>query len=135
VPCEDDVLSLWHWLQKFGLKQDLTKKYAGHIQYYSRSSLRQEVERAGLPIKKIRYGEHFFGQLLNVLSFNLMNHAAQKRGVSQMNNETYFDQLEKNTSRTFLQGVKNLVNGVVNIESQIFSRISSPNVHVVAVKK
>ncbi len=134
VPCEGDSLSLWHWLEKLHLKKDLTKKYAGHIQYFSRVSLRKEIEQVGLKIRQIHYGEHLLGQLLGVLSFNLMHRAAKRQGVTQLNNEAYFAKLEEKNSGGFLRLIKNIVNSLVNVESRIFYKVPSPNVHIIAEK-
>lgn len=135
VPCEGDWLSWWHWLDKMGLKNNLTEKFAGHIQYFSRPKLLSIVAAAGFDLRRVRYSEHALGQLLGVVSFNLMNRSAAKQGISQLNNEHYFAELEHRTNSQIFSLIKNLVNSVINIESHVLARIPSPNLHFVAIKK
>lgn len=131
VPCEGDGLSLWHALDAAHLKHDLTRKYAGHINYFSRRSLFDLIKQTGFTPVRIRYSEHVFGQLLGVLAFWLMGRAARRRGFAQVNNETYFTQSGSNVPIKFL---KDLINSLVYLESAFWSRLPSPNVHL-TVKK
>ncbi len=135
VPCEGDWLSWWHWLDKIGLKNSLTEKFAGHIQYFSRRKLLSIVEAAGLNLTRKRYSEHVLGQLLGIVSFNLMNQAAKKHGLSQLNNEHYFADLQRRAGSPVFRLIKNTVNCLINIESYILARVPSPNLHFTAVKK
>ncbi len=130
VPCEGDSLSLWRILDTLGLKHNLTKKYAGHINYFTRAGLVALVQVGGFSSVTMRYSEHIVGQLLNVLSFNLMHRAAQRQGVEQINNEAYFQSL----GGTVVTYIKKLVNSWVYLESALFNRVPSPNVHLVATK-
>ena len=133
VPCEGDWLSLWHFLDKLHLKKDITKKHAGHIQYFSRASLKKLFGENQFTIERIRYSEHFVGQLLGILAFSLMNRAAKWPGMSQINNESYFS--SQNSQSGLARVLKNIVNTCVYIESVLFSCFPSPNVHVVVRKK
>lgn len=130
VPCEGDWLSLWHLLDLLHLKRDLTKKYAGHINYFSRRSL-LALFKADFSVVKIRYSEHVFGQLLGVAAFFLMDRAAKRRGLVQINNESYFT----GWSAAPVRLIKNIVNTLVYLESTLLCRVPSPNVHVVVRKK
>lgn len=130
VPCEGDWLSYWHCLENFGLKKDLTKKYAGHINYLSRKELLQKLTDAGFKKQSIRYSEHVLGQWIGILSFYLMDRAAKKKGVEQMNNEKYFSELNGKG----IGFVKKFVNSLIYLESVLFSRIPSPNVHLTMKK-
>jgi hypothetical protein len=80
------------------------------------------------------YSEHIIGQLLGIAAFFSMNRFAKKHKLAQVNNEQYFDNLHARGGGV-LRWIKNLVNAVVFIESAVFSRLPSPNVHVTAVKK
>lgn len=130
VPCEGDWLSYWNLLEKFRLKKDLTKKYAGHINYFSRDGLLQILESAGFKKIGMRYSEHILGQLIGILSFNLMDRAAKKKGVNQINNEQYFSEINGKGVGI----IKKLVNSLIYLESAVFSRVPSPNVHIVLKK-
>ncbi len=131
VPCEGDWLSLWQMLDTVHLKRDLTQKYAGHIQFFSRKQLQNLFIQKKFEISKLRYSEHLLGQFLGVVVFSLMDRAAHQQGIKQLNNETYF---EKQSPRRFVKVIKNIVNSLVYLESTLFSRLPSPNVHLVARK-
>ncbi|MBI5729462.1 MAG: class I SAM-dependent methyltransferase [Candidatus Magasanikbacteria bacterium] len=129
VPCEGDVLSLWHLLEKLHLKRDLTKKHAGHINYFSRQSLLALIS-SHFSVISLRYSEHLLGQIIGVVAFFLMDYAAKKRGLAQINNETYF----RGQSSGPFKLIKIIVNSLIYLESVIFSRVPSPNVHVTLCK-
>ncbi len=130
VPCEGDWLSLWNFLNHIGLKGNLTKRFAGHINYFSRHSLFELYAKAGLKRVRTRYSEHFLGQVLGVVAFNLMARAARLTPAGQLNNEAYFQTLNKKNGRlTLFSILKKIVNSLVYIESAVLQRLPSPNVH------
>lgn len=133
VPCENDGTSLWKYLDMFGLKKDVTKKHAGHINYFSRKELFDLYGKIKFNIKKISYSEHFFGQILGVFSFFAMENFAQKNHLSQVNNEIFFDAInsKKKGWRNFF---RTLVNSLIYLESSLFYHIPSPNVFIIAIK-
>lgn len=130
VPCEGDVLSFWNFLRHLGIGSTLTKTHAGHIQYFSRRSLKGMLKNSGLELQKILYSEHLLGQLLGVIAFFSLDKAAKKKGVGQLNNESYFS----SQSGGFIRAIKNMVNSLVFAESVVLKKIPSPNVHIVAKK-
>lgn len=134
VPCEGDKLSLWHWLDKINWKRQLTKKYAGHINYFTRQQLSELIEKNGFKIIKQSYSEHFFGQILGVITFYLMDKKAKKEGNRQINNEQFFAENKKQMGMwgTILRIV---VNFLINLETELLGDLPSPNVHIVAIKK
>ena len=133
VPCEGDFLSLWRWVKKLaGKGHELTKKYAGHINYFSRQSLFDLIKKNNFSVARARYSEHFLGQLLGIAVFAAMDRAVKKKKLIQINNETYF---AKEKQSIALKLLKNVVNSTVYLESVIFSKIPSPNVHLSVVKK
>lgn len=131
VPCEGDILSLWHGLDKIGLKKDLTKKFAGHINYFSRAEVERLLKENAFEISRRRYSEHIWGQKLGITSFFLMNRAAKKRGGGQINNEEYFSRFSGSGASLF----KKVINFLVNLESFVWQYLPSPNLHITAVKK
>lgn len=131
VPCEGDWLSFWHLLDILHLKRELTKKFAGHIQYFSRRALLDLFRRESFDFKRVRYSEHVVGQLLGVVAFWLMDRGARRSGLTQINNEQYLGAFAGGTVGTLL---KRIINTWVYIESTVLSRVPSPNVHVTAVK-
>ena len=134
VPCEGDRLSLWYWVKKLARdkKHELTKKYAGHINYFSRRSLFALFKKHNFSVARARYSEHLLGQILGVMVFMAMDRAVRKQKIIQINNETYFAKTKQSTPTQFL---KDIVNTLVYLESVIFSKIPSPNAHLTAVKK
>lgn len=135
VPCEGDWLSLWNLCRHLGWKGDLTRKYAGHINYFSRKSLRAEYTKAGFSSITFRYSEHILGQLLIFVAFNLMDRAARKKGLQQINGEDYFKQLNETIAAPGLyRFVKGCVNSLVYFESWLLNRVPSPNVHSIVKK-
>lgn len=131
VPCEGDWLSIWHLLRNLNIAADLTKKFAGHIQYFSRRSLVEVVKSNGFRVSSLSYSEHFLGQLLGITAFFSMSRASKKAGDKQINNETYFT---ANLKKDNLKWLRKFVNSLVYFESLILRRVPSPNVHLVAEK-
>ena len=133
VPCEGDALSLWHWAKKLsGQGHELTKKYAGHINYFTRWSLFDLFKKNNFDLIKVRYSEHFLGQLLGIFVFIAMDRAVKQKKIIQINNETYF---AKEKQSRLIKFFKDIVNSAVYLESIIFSRVPSPNVHLTVIKK
>ncbi len=134
VPCEGDFLSLWHWIKKIIKEKghELTKQYAGHINYFSRRSLFDLFKKNNFSVIRARYSEHFLGQILGIMTFAAMDRMVRKKKLVQINNETYF---AKAKPSPIIRFIKNIVNTAVYLESALFSRVPSPNAHLVAVKK
>ena len=132
VPCEGDALSLWHFLRFFGIGAYLTKKFAGHIQYFSRRSLFQLVSNCGFRIISKGYSEHFLGQMLGIITFVMMYVTARKQKLDQMNNETFFTE---HLSKGRWRGLRKLGNSLIFFESRLFNRVPSSNVHLVGEKQ
>lgn len=130
VPCEGDVTSLWNWLNKISLKKDLTKKHAGHINYFSRKSLIKLFTELDFKIIKLRYSEHILGQMLGILAFYLMERATKRERLTQINNEAYFTRNDSG----ILRKIKNIVNALVYFESWLLQKLPSPNMHAVLQK-
>ena len=134
VPCEADSLSFWNLLHRLGLKKELTRMYAGHINKFSRRSLVSLVESHGFAVKHIRYSEQVLGQLLGLAAFFSMDRFAKKNNLNQVNNEQYFYDLGQKGGGP-LKIIKDIVNSLVTLESITFSRVPSPNVHLTVTKK
>lgn len=134
VPCEADPLSFWNLLHKLGLKRELTKMYAGHINKFTRNGLVSLVESHNFFLKRIEYSEHVLGQILGLAAFFSMDRFAKKNNLHQVNNEQYFYDLNQKGWGA-LKIIKNIINSLVTLESIIFSRAPSSNVHLTAIKK
>ena len=133
VPCEGDRLSMWRLLDRFHLKQDLTKKYAGHIHFFSRQSLIALCKKTGFSIVKKRYSEHILGQIIGIVSFFAMHRAALRVDGKQLNNEEYF--IDRGVRDNYaIKVFKQLVNIFIFYESVFLRFFPSPNVHIFGVK-
>ncbi len=131
VPCEGDYISFWFLLKKTGLGTDLTFKYAGHINYFSRKGLFSLLKKSNFEILQIRYSEHVFGQLLGVVSFYLMDKKSKREKNEQLNNEKYFNSFKQRSFGLFTV-FKKMINSLIYVESLILRVLPSPNVHIQA---
>ncbi|MCX6779852.1 MAG: hypothetical protein NT034_01575, partial [Candidatus Magasanikbacteria bacterium] len=113
----------------------LTNKYAGHINRFSRAHWEKILVGSGFEVVNKKYSEHFFGQLLGILAFYLMDRRAKNNNLVQINNEEYFGGLSKHSKfkKLFLLA-RSAVNSLVYWESIILQNIPSPNFHI-SVKK
>jgi len=127
VPCEGDLLSFWNFLRKIGIGKDLTRKYAGHINYFTRNGIYDILNKYEFDITSKRFSEHVIGQKLGILSFFLMDRYAKKNSLEQVNNEAYF----KKVRLGFLRG---FINSVIYFESWVLQCLPSPNLHVISKK-
>ena len=135
VPCEGDYVSLWNVLEKLHLKKDLTRRFAGHINYFSRRELLKLYQEAGFTTDYIRYSEHIFGQIVGVAAYFLMERASRAKKNEQLNNEAYFEDVrQQKTGRGVGRFFRNFVNSLLHLESRTLARIPSPNIHVVLKK-
>ena len=133
VPCEKDWLSLWYWLDKLGLKKDLTKKFAGHVNFWSRKELEKLIMSAGFKIEKKYYGDHLLGQKAGVLAFYLTAWQARKKNMVVYNNETCMTELKESRGMgwSFFGKTANLF---INLEDLIYQKIPSANVFYILKK-
>ncbi|MFA5127938.1 MAG: class I SAM-dependent methyltransferase [Patescibacteria group bacterium] len=129
VPCEGDKTSLWRWLDKLGWKNNLTNRFAGHVNFFSLAEARKIFINSGFRIKSETYAENILGQILGVAVFKAMGRAANKSG-GQINNETFFAQ----ESSAGFSKLKKFVNCLITLESKLLFWLPSPNVHIVAKK-
>ncbi|MDO8499449.1 MAG: class I SAM-dependent methyltransferase [bacterium] len=134
VPCEGDRLSLWHWLDRLDIKRDLTRKYAGHINYFTRSEALSLLAKNNWQIRRVRFSEHLLGQLAGIAAFMLMDRNARRQGKTQINNESFFEEA-KSKGGWIWHLAAYLANAAINLESFIFSVIPSPNLHITAINK
>jgi hypothetical protein len=86
-------------------------------------------------IIRLRYSEHVIGQCVTVASFFMMARAAHKQGVEQINNETYFENSKLNKHSVVGRSMRKIINTLIYLESVLFSRIPSSNIHVTMIKK
>lgn len=130
VPCEGDWLSVWHYLDNLKMFSGLTTKYAGHINRFSRRVWRKIFSDAGLRVAKVRYSEHFFGQILGVAVFYTMDKQVKQNPGQQINNEQFFEKFNKQRG-AWLGFFKKLVNVLIYFESRLLRFVPSPNAHFI----
>jgi SAM-dependent methyltransferase len=129
VPCEGENISLWNILRKIGVAKDLTKKFAGHINYFKSKQIIGELNKIGFD-NDVRYSEHLFGQILGVGVFLAMDLSSKKDKSNQINNEKFF---ASNSENAVIRFVKKAVNSLVFAESVVLQRVPSPNLHVFSI--
>lgn len=130
APCEGDWLSLWNWINLFK-QENLTKKFAGHVQKFNRADLRILLKEASFEIERTRYSEHILGQLAGVYAFFAMSRSSKLSGGAQINNEQYFS---GNKQSGILSKLLKFANILISLETQLFSFLPSPNPHFTAKK-
>lgn len=128
VPCEGDWLSVWRWLEKLRIVSGLTKKYAGHIQKFSRKSLKQVFKQVGFASLNSSYSSHCLAQWLDVVVFAAMDRTARRSGGGQLNNEKFLAKLNQSSGRGFF-AIKKIINWLANVENFLFSCCPSANAH------
>ncbi len=133
VPCEKDWLSLWFWFDKWGWKKDLTKKFAGHISFFSRKELKKTIMEAGFKIEKKYYCDHLLGQKIGILAFYLTAWQARKKNLSFYNNETCMSELKESRGMGW-SFLGKLINFLINCESVLLQKIPSANVFYILKK-
>ncbi|HRY36384.1 MAG TPA: class I SAM-dependent methyltransferase [Candidatus Magasanikbacteria bacterium] len=134
VPCEGDFLSLWFWLDKIGLKKDLTKKFAGHVNFWSRKNLLILLKKCGFKVEKLYYGDHLLGQMAGVLAFYLTSMQARKKGTTVYNNETCMSELKESRGMGW-SALGKTANFFINLEDLVWQKFPSANVFCVLKKK
>ncbi|MFA6105189.1 MAG: class I SAM-dependent methyltransferase [Patescibacteria group bacterium] len=130
VPCEGSKVSFWNWLRKLNIGKNLTNKYAGHINYFSKNDILITLNKFGFNYS-IKYSEHVLGQLIGIAAFFAMEAKAKKQTGKQINNEQFFTE---NNESAIIKFFKKCINGLVYIESLILQYIPSPNLHITAIK-
>jgi 2-iminoacetate synthase ThiH len=114
-----------------GRKKDLTKKYAGHINFFTVKEFLSLTDNAGLALKQKRFSEHFLGQLLGVAAFRAMDARARHHPNEQINNEQFF---KSQKSSGIFSAFKKSINFLITLESFLWSRVRSPNLHAIFKK-
>lgn len=129
IPCEGDNTNFIYWLQKFGFLKGITKQCAGHINQYSVEKWLKTIEEEGFKKEKVRFSEHFIGQLLIVFTFIMLRAQAKKTPQSEVNNEDFYIKAYSSKWGKIFLVIRNVINVIINIESRIFSRVRSSNLH------
>ncbi|MDO9509873.1 MAG: class I SAM-dependent methyltransferase [Candidatus Magasanikbacteria bacterium] len=133
VPCENDWLSLWYWLDKIGLKKELTKKFAGHVNFWSRKELEKLFVPAGFKIEKKYYCDHLLGQKVGIFAFYLTAWQARKKKLAFYNNETCMSELKESRGMGW-SFLGKTVNFFINLEALIWQKVPSANVFYILKK-
>ena len=71
VPTEDNIFSPEGLLIKLGWKAK--EIYGGHPQHYSYGQVKEMFKKNGFEIKKIRWGEHFTNQIIEIIYFSFLS--------------------------------------------------------------
>lgn len=136
IPCEGDYLSVLFWLYKWRVIDNLSRKFAGHVNQYSRKKWLKLLAASSLRPVRVRYGEQLLGQIAVLITYLLLDRRARRRGLPQVNNEAYYTEFNQTTRRRrWYLALKKFGNIAVNLESILLARIPSPNMHVICNKQ
>jgi SAM-dependent methyltransferase len=69
VPCEASPLCVWRWIPGQAGPEGLKRRYAGHIQRFTRNALIRRVADAGFEVDRVRNSLHLLGNLADVAAF------------------------------------------------------------------
>ena len=133
VPCEKDWLSLWFWFDKLGWKKEITKKFAGHVNFWSRKELEKIFVPAGFKIEKKYYCDHLLGQKVGILAFYMTAWQARKKNLVSYNNETCMSELKESRGMGW-SILGKTVNLFINLEALIWQKVPSANVFYILKK-
>ena len=141
VPCEGNRSTL-HWLMhKVGIGANLTRKHAGHINYFSEKELVVLARRAGFTVEQVSHSAQFLGQALDVSMFvarEIVDRSTRPKAQRDASAPTKFHNRQSVQSRglrALYDPLRRLVDGVVFWEAQWFKRTSwGLGVHLTARK-
>ena len=129
VPLDGSLWTVHGLFKVFGFIPK--KKYAGHKQQFVRQDVVQLFNRAGFNLKKERYSQHLFHQLVDFIYFTCLYIRGKNVPYSI---ESYLNQSGQKKGRLALNLAKSLVARISYCESICFQFIPGLGWHVLAIK-
>ncbi len=141
VPCEGNRSTL-HWLmRKVGVGANLTRKHAGHINYFSEQDLVALTRSAGFSVEQVSHSAQFLGQALDVTMFvarEVIDRSARSKSERDAGAPAKFHDRQSVQSRglrAFYDPLRRLVDSLVFWEAQWFKHTAwGLGVHLTARK-
>lgn len=104
VPCEANKFTL-HWLMwKLKIGHNLKKRYAGHIQRFTRKDIHKFIKDAGFKIIKETFSFHFIGQIYDIF-FDYLPRIFQKNKIDDKQREDAFSVKDKISRSLKMRGI------------------------------
>jgi len=129
VPTEDNVFSPEGFLIKLGWKAK--EIYGGHPQHYSYGKVKKMFKENGFEIKKIRWGEHFTNQIIEIIYFTFIS--LRKKNLDS-SVEGYIEDLKPSIKKYLFKFIKNFFSAISYFEARILSFIPGGlGIHITAV--
>jgi SAM-dependent methyltransferase len=142
VPCEGNRSTL-HWLmRKIGIGANLTRKHAGHINYFSEQDLVALARNAGFTVEPLSHSAQFLGQMLDVTMFvarEIIDRSTRPKAQRDANSPAKFHNRQSVQSRglrALYDPLRCLVDSLVFWEAHWFRHTSwGLGVHLTAQKR
>lgn len=129
IPLEGEPFTLLYWLEKLGWRG--TERFAGHIQQFRVSQLKEMLEASGLRVIEKRYARHCLTQLIDACFYSLLYLRGKELPTGL---EQYL--AEKPGLLTRLAGLaKSALAVASNLESLLFSSLPAGEVYLLCRKK
>lgn len=131
VPCESSPLSVWRWIPGQAGPRGLKRRYAGHIQRFTRRALLERVVAAGFEVDRVRNSLHLLGNLADVAAFVLIARAHRRNPDRPP--ETTGDLMAASAGGASPGArVIRFVDRLLWWEARVFARVPSWSLHVTA---
>jgi len=131
IPIEDNIFSPEGFLIRLGWKAK--EIYGGHPQHYSYSLVKEMLLKNGFEVKKIRWGEHFTNQIIEIIYFSYLS-------LRNKNNDNTVEGYLETSKPTLIihiaKLIKNIFATISYIEARLFSWLPGGlGIHITCIKK
>jgi ubiquinone/menaquinone biosynthesis C-methylase UbiE len=131
IPTEDNIFSPEGLLIKLGWRAK--EIYGGHPHHYSREYILKLLKDAGFRINKIKYGEHFTNQIIEILYFSYLSIRGKNTDVTV---EGYLAKNKKGFGIYILNFLKNLFSTISYFEARLLCNLPGGlGIHLTCTKK
>lgn len=131
IPTEDNVFSPEGLLIKLGWRAK--EIYGGHPHHYSYSFIDGLLNKSGFKIKKIKWGEHFTNQIIEIFYFTFLSLKGKNLDYSV---EGYLESVEKSPLIYIFGFIKNMFATISYIEARLLYWLPGGlGIHITSVKK
>lgn len=131
IPAENNWFSPEGFLIKIGWRAK--EIYGGHPQHYSFPEIKLMLAKSGFLVKKVRWGEHFTNQIIEILYFSYLS----LRGKNIKHSvEGYLENAKSSLPIQIAKTVKNAFSIISYFEARLLSWLPGGlGVHLTCIKK
>lgn len=130
IPTEGNIFSLQGALIKLGWKAK--EVYGAHPHHFNIEKATGFIKNNGFKIKKVRYDEHVFKQLLEIVYFTVLSIKGKNLDYSV---EGYIARVKPGVASFFLKSLKYSLSTIAFFEAVLFSWVPGLGVHITARKQ